>query len=162
MTQAASATVLTSAPDPSVFGQGKILTATVSAVAPGAGTPTGTVSFFDGATLLGTGTLSGGTASFTTGGLSVGAHSLTAVYGGDGDFVGSTSPVDSQSVVKGSSSTVVTVAPDPTVFGQAKTFTATVTAVAPASGTPSGTVTFFIGGIPQPPVALVGGVATLT
>ncbi|MFR9791020.1 Ig-like domain repeat protein [Streptomyces sp. MB22_4] len=162
VTQAASATALTSAPDPSVFGQAKTLTATVTAVAPGAGTPTGTVTFFDGATPLGTGTLIAGTATLTTSALAVGAHSLTAVYGGDADFTGSTSPVDSQSVVKGSSSTVVTVAPDPSVFGQAKTLTATVSAVAPASGTPTGTVTFFIGGIPQAPVPLVGGVATLT
>ncbi|MFI1405754.1 Ig-like domain-containing protein, partial [Streptomyces griseofuscus] len=162
VTQAATTTALASAPDPSVFGQGKVLTAVVSAVAPGVGMPSGTVSFFDGATLLGTGTLSGGTATFTVAGLSVGAHALTAVYGGDADFAGSVSPVDSQSVVKGSTSTVVTVAPEPSVFGQPKTLTATVSAVAPASGTPSGTVTFFIGGIPQAPVPLVGGVATLT
>ncbi|MER6334871.1 Ig-like domain repeat protein, partial [Streptomyces sp. NPDC001034] len=162
VTQAASATALTSAPDPSVFGQAKTLTATVTAVAPGAGVPTGTVSFFDGATLLGTGTLSGGVATLTTSALAVGAHALTAVYGGDTEFTGSTSPVDSQSVVKGSSSTAVSTAPEPSVFGQAKTLTATVSAVAPASGTPTGTVTFFIGGIPQAPVPLVGGVATLT
>ncbi|MFD1275555.1 Ig-like domain-containing protein [Streptomyces kaempferi] len=79
---AATTTVLTSAPDPSVFGQGKVLTATVAVVSPGAGVPSGTVSFFDGATLLGTGTLSGGVATFATATLSVGSHALTAVYGG--------------------------------------------------------------------------------
>ncbi|MFG2525879.1 Ig-like domain-containing protein, partial [Streptomyces sp. NPDC048527] len=159
---AATSTNLTSAPDPSVFGQAKTLTATVAVVAPGAGTPTGTVTFFDGATLLGSGTLSGGVATFTTSGLSVGSHALTAVYNGNANLTGSTSPVDTQSVVKASSATAINVSPDPTVFGQSKALTATVTAVAPGAGTPTGTVTFFIGGIPQAPVPLVGGVATLT
>ncbi|MDV9203199.1 Ig-like domain-containing protein, partial [Streptomyces sp. Wh19] len=59
-------------PDPSVFGEVKTLTATVAVVAPGAGTPGGTVDFFDGATLLGTGTLSGGVATFTTSTLAIG------------------------------------------------------------------------------------------
>src|SRR5262249_61632998 len=71
-------TALTSAPSPSVFGQATTLTATVTA--PGSGTPTGTVAFFDGATLLGTGTLTGGTATFTTTALSTGAHTLTASF----------------------------------------------------------------------------------
>ncbi|MFD1275556.1 Ig-like domain-containing protein [Streptomyces kaempferi] len=82
MNAAATTTVLTSAPDPSVFGQGKVLTATVTVVAPGTGVPSGTVSFFDGATLLGTGTLAGGVATFTTATLNAGSHPLTAVYGG--------------------------------------------------------------------------------
>jgi hypothetical protein len=81
-----------------VFGQAKTLTATVAAVPPGAGTPTGTVSFFDGATLLGTGTLAGGIATLTTSTLAVGSHSLTAVYNGSSNFTGSTSPVDTQTV----------------------------------------------------------------
>ncbi|MDV9203194.1 Ig-like domain-containing protein, partial [Streptomyces sp. Wh19] len=61
-------------------------------MAPGAGTPTGTVDFFDGATLLGTGTLSGGVATFTTSTLAIGTHPLTAVYNGDANFTSSTSP----------------------------------------------------------------------
>ncbi|MEV6748357.1 Ig-like domain-containing protein, partial [Streptomyces sp. NPDC051080] len=57
-----------------------------------------TVSFFDGATLLGTTALSGGVATFTTSTLAVGIHSLTAVYNGSGNFNISTSPVDTQTV----------------------------------------------------------------
>ncbi|MFE2750353.1 Ig-like domain-containing protein, partial [Streptomyces scopuliridis] len=117
VTKAATTTALTSAPDPSVFGEAKTLTATVAAVPPGAGTPTGTVSFFDGATLLGTGTLSGGVATFTTSALSVGSHLLTAVYSGDTSFMGSTSPVDTQTVTKAATTTALTSAPDPSVFG---------------------------------------------
>ncbi|MDF3294442.1 Ig-like domain-containing protein, partial [Streptomyces sp. RB6PN23] len=133
----------------------------MTAISPGAGTPTGTVSFFDGATLLGTGTLSGGVATFSTTTLATGSHSLTAVYNGDTNFSGSTSPVDTQTVGKASTTTTANSSPNPSVFGQPVTLTATVAAVAPGAGTPTGTVTFFIGGIPQAPVTLSGGVATL-
>ena len=75
-----------------------VITATITPVAPGAGTPTGSVSFFDGATLLGTGTLSVGVATFTTSTLSVASHAVTAVYAGDTNFAGSTSPVDTHPV----------------------------------------------------------------
>ncbi|MFJ1884867.1 beta strand repeat-containing protein, partial [Streptomyces sp. NPDC088137] len=162
VTKASTATALTSVPDPSVFGQVKTLTATVAAVAPGAGTPTGTVSFFDGATLLGTSSLSGGVATLSVSSLGAGSHSLTAVYNGSGNFNISTSPVDTQTVTKASTTTTASSSPNPSVFGQPVTLTATVVAVAPGSGTPTGTVTFFIGGIPQAPATLSGGVATLT
>ncbi|MFJ5275105.1 beta strand repeat-containing protein, partial [Streptomyces sp. NPDC088358] len=155
-------TTLTSAPDPSVFGEGKVLTATVTVVAPGVGSPTGTVSFFDGATLIGTGTLAAGVATFTTSTLSVGSHSLTAVYGGSGDFNGSTSPVDAQTVSAADTTTTLTSAPDPSSFGEGKVLTATVTAVAPGAGVPSGTVSFFDGATLVGTGTLAGGVATLT
>jgi YVTN family beta-propeller protein len=160
--QASTATVLTSAPDPSVFGQAKILTATVAAVAPGSGTPAGTVSFLDGATLLGIAGLSGGVATLTTSSLVPGAHSLTAVYGGSAAFAGSTSPVDAQTVNQASTTTLLTSAPDPSTSGQVKTLTATVTAVAPGAGTRSGTVSFFDGATLLATTALSGGVATST
>jgi hypothetical protein len=50
-----------------------------------------TVSFMKGKTVLGTGTLSGGSATFTTSALKVGTTTVTAVYGGDSSFSGSTS-----------------------------------------------------------------------
>jgi hypothetical protein len=53
----------------------------------------------DGTTKLGTGTLSGGTATFTTSTLGDGVHSITAVYGGDTNFAASNSSVLSQTVV---------------------------------------------------------------
>jgi sugar lactone lactonase YvrE len=77
-------------------GQPITLTATVKPV--GIGTPTGGVSFYNGATLLGTGTLSGGVASFSTT-LSAGSQSLTAVYTGDANFTGNSSPTLAQLVV---------------------------------------------------------------
>ena len=77
--------------NPSVFGQSVTFTATVKAVAPGSGTPTGAVTFLDGSTTLGTGTLdASGVASFSTSTLSVGEHSITAAYGGNAFDKGST------------------------------------------------------------------------
>jgi hypothetical protein len=59
---------------------------------PGSGVPTGSVTFMDGSTTLGTGTLNGtGVATFSTATLALGAHSVTAVYGGDANNAGSTS-----------------------------------------------------------------------
>jgi hypothetical protein len=76
-------------------GQPVTFTAQVTAAAPGAGTPTGTVTFMDGSTALGTVslTMSGGapTASLTTSSLAAGAHSITVVYNGDGNFLGGSS-----------------------------------------------------------------------
>jgi RHS repeat-associated protein len=51
------------------------------------------VTFNDGATVLGTGTIAAGQASLATSFATVGAHSLTAVYGGDANNLGSTSAV---------------------------------------------------------------------
>src|SRR5439155_6324407 len=58
-----------------------------AAVASGAGTPTGTVTFYDSTTIIGTGTLDDtGQARFTASSLSGGSHTITASYGGDGNF----------------------------------------------------------------------------
>ena len=74
--------------------------ATVSATAPGAGNRTGTVTFMEGAATLGTGTVNAATglATFSTSGLAVGSHDITAVYNGDGNFSGSTSSAFTQVV----------------------------------------------------------------
>jgi hypothetical protein len=136
----------------------------VGSVAPGAGTPTGTVTFFDGGSSIGTGTLSGGVASFTTSGLVVGSHAITASYGGDGDFNGSSGSLSGnpQQVNKADTSTAVTSSVNPSVFGQSVRFTATVGSVAPGAGTPTGTVTFFDGGSSIGTGTLSGGVASFT
>jgi hypothetical protein len=81
-------TTLTASPSPAGYGQTVTLVATVT----GAGA-TGTVKFYDGATLLGTGTLNAGSPDQAT--LTVtlgrGQHSLSAVYNGDANNTGSTS-----------------------------------------------------------------------
>jgi hypothetical protein len=85
---------------PVPLGSHEVFTATVSPngiVEPGSSTPapTGTVSFFDGTTLLGTVNVSAfmgsSFASFPTGGLPIGSHEITAVYNGDHNHPASTS-----------------------------------------------------------------------
>jgi hypothetical protein len=85
---ATTTTALTSSAESSVYGQITTLTAGVMVNAPGAGVPTGTVTFQDGATIVGTATLNAaGTASFTTSALNMGSHTITATYQGDGNFL---------------------------------------------------------------------------
>lgn len=92
-------TTLMSSLNPSTDGEPVTFTAVVT---PSAGAiPAGeTVSFMMGTTVLGTGTLSGGSASFTTSTLKVGTTAVKAVYGGDSNFNGSTSKVLKQVVKK--------------------------------------------------------------
>src|SRR5208337_626412 len=97
--QAATKTVLTSSPNPSNSGQPVTFTAMVSSNS-GAPADGESVSFMKGKTPLGTGTLNGGSAIFTTSSLKVGTNSITAVYGGDSGFAGSKSKPVKQVVEK--------------------------------------------------------------
>ena len=97
-------TTVASSPNPSAYGGSVTFTATV-ARSSGTNTPTGTVSIKDGATAIcTTGILSGSggtaTASCAVSTLAVSGspHSITAVYGGDANFTGSTSVAISQTV----------------------------------------------------------------
>jgi hypothetical protein len=69
-----------------IYGVSETLTATLVVDKTDLPTATGSVAFYDGATLLGTEELASNTATFTTGALSVGSHVITAVYTGDGNF----------------------------------------------------------------------------
>ncbi|HZP64731.1 MAG TPA: Ig-like domain repeat protein, partial [Rudaea sp.] len=150
-------------PSPSVFGQSVTFTATVTATPPAVGTPTGTVTFLDNGSSIGTGTLSGGVATLTTGALAVGStHSITAQYGGDSNFGTSTSSALPYTVNQDGTTTALNANPNPSMFNQNVTFTATVTATAPGAGTPTGTVTFKDGSTTLGPGTLTGGVATFS
>jgi hypothetical protein len=100
----------------------------------------GTVTFKQGQTVLGTGILTGGQATFSTSSLSAGSLNIVAVYGGDAQYASSTSTAITQTVNKAATTTVLVSAPNPSSVGQSVTFTATVTSSTGA--TPSGTVTF--------------------
>jgi hypothetical protein len=90
--KAATTNALSVAVDPFGFTDAVVLTATVAPVAPGAGVPTGTVTFFEGGKILGTAQLdSNGQAGVFLERFPPGAHTVTAVYSGDGDFMTSTS-----------------------------------------------------------------------
>ncbi|MGW7690109.1 Ig-like domain repeat protein [Streptomyces asiaticus] len=162
--RAATSTTVASSPDPSVTGQTVTLTATVASLLPGAGIPTGTVtfSFGDGAPTV-TAPLSGGTATTThayttrTGG----PFTVTATYNGDANYTTSTG-TDTQTVGRAATTTAVVSAPDPSAIGQSVTLTATVASVSPGAGTPTGTVTFSFGdGTSNSTATLSGGVATV-
>jgi Bacterial Ig-like domain (group 3)/Matrixin/Right handed beta helix region len=141
-----SLAALSSSASASVFGQPVTFTAVVRAANPTDGTPDGTVTFYDGSTALGTGTLNlSGLAAYTTSAfqLSIGGQPITAVYSGDANFATSTSAVLSQTVSKDSTTTAVSSSANSSNFGQTLTFTASATANAPGSGTPTGSVDFF-------------------
>ena len=160
MNPAATTTAVVGAPNPSVFGEQVTFTATVTVTPPGAGTPAGSVTFRDGATMLGTVPLSGNQATLMTA-LAVGPHAITAEYLGNASFAGSTSPIFTQTVNPAATTTAVVGAPNPSVFGEQVTFTATVTVTPPGAGTPAGLVTFRDGATGLGTVMLIGGQATL-
>jgi hypothetical protein len=87
---------LSSSNNPAVTQTAVTFTANVSSTV---GTPSGSVSFLDGTTSLGQGSLAAGVATLATSSLSDGSHSITAVYSGDTNFVAVTSAALSQSIV---------------------------------------------------------------
>jgi ELWxxDGT repeat protein len=95
-------TKVTSSANPSIVQHTVTFTAVVSASAPGAGTPTGMVTFKDGSIVLGAGRLQVvagmDQATFSTAKLSVGTHTITATYAGDNAYAGSASPALVQTV----------------------------------------------------------------
>ncbi|WP_175437827.1 Ig-like domain-containing protein, partial [Streptomyces sp. WMMB 322] len=160
---AGTSTAVAGAPDPSVVGESVTFTATVSAVSPGSGTPMGSVVFdFGDGNVSAPVPLSGGVATISHAYATVGGSpfTVTATYGGSANFSGS-SGVDSHVVNAAGTSTAVVGAPDPSVVGESVTFTATVSAVSPGGGTPTGSVVFDFGdGNLSGPVPLVSGAAS--
>jgi uncharacterized repeat protein (TIGR03803 family) len=157
LAMAPTTTTLSSSPNPSTYGQEVVFVATATS---SAGTPPDgeTVSFMKGKTVLGTGTSSAGSASFTTSTLKVRTNAIKAVYAGGSYFAGSTSKAVSQVVSKATTTTALASSQNPSNFGQSVTFTATVTPE--FSGTPTGTVTFNNGSTKLGTVSLSGGVAS--
>ena len=162
--------VLSSDNNPSNFGQQVTFTASTSPVAPGAGSPTGSVAFSD--TVSGATVSVGGctavpitaqVATCVTSALPVLAagHKISARYNGDANYLASTSAQFSQTVNKAATGTALSVTPASAVSGQ----TVTLTALASSSSgaTPSGSVQFLdgasnLGG----PVALSIGAASIS
>jgi len=135
VTVGATTVTLTSNKNPAVLGAAVTFTATVSP-----STATGSVTFLDGTTSIGSGTLHTGTATLTVTTLSGGGHSITANYSGDSNYLGSTSAPLTQSIGTLTSSITVTPTDSVVAWGQSVTFTVTV-----SPSTATGTVTFFDG-----------------
>ena len=148
----ATTTALTSSSNPSVFGGSVVFTATVARTS-GTGTPTGTVNFYtctsatncspSPSTLLGSGTLSSGKATYSTSSLPVGNTYVEAVYQGvAGSYGSSTSNIVTQVVNLIGTTTSLASAPNPSTVGGSVAFTATVARTS-GTGTPTGSVNFY-------------------
>lgn len=143
--KASTTTAISSSSIQSVVGQLVTFTAKISVTSPGAGTPSGTVDFFDNTTQtdLGQVTLANNQATLAISTLTVASHNITATYRGDSNFQGSSDSSLNQTVNPANTTTTISTSLTPSVFGLNVTFTATVNLVAPGSGTLSGTVDFF-------------------
>src|ERR1700733_6767900 len=139
VTLAPTATKVVTSKTPAPFGHPVTFTAAVTS---SYGSPAGTVTFFDGSSVIGNGTISSGNAVFTTSTLSLGTHSIKAVYAGAGNFATSTSTFISQVVSQATTATALSSSANPSAFGANVTFTATVTS---NGGAPTGAVTFKLG-----------------
>ncbi len=129
---------VTSAP----FNQSFTLTATLSSVAPGAGTPTGTVVFFrNGQSVAEVGLNGSGVATYTVpAGLAVGSYTFTAQYGGDTNFLPSFTDRPYAVTAKATTTTITGSSVNPSALGASVNFTYSV-ATSPTDTTPTGTVT---------------------
>ena len=153
---AATTTKLLSSPNPSTYGQAVTFTAVITS---GLGAPPygETITLMKGTTILGTGALSGGSASFTISTLPVATNPIKAMYGGDSKFGSSTSQALKQVVNKATTTTTLTSSQNPSNSGQSVTFTASVTPQFTA--TVHGTVTFYDGTTALKTASLIGGTA---
>jgi hypothetical protein len=160
VTRAASSAALAASPNPSATGQTVSFAATVTPQA--GGTATGTVTFTDGATLLGSSPVVGNAAALSVSTLAAGAHTIVAAYGGDSNVLGATSAALSQTVTASTSNattTTITTSVNPAYVTQPITYTALV---ASSGGVPGGIVTFKQGTATLSTVPFTGGVASYT
>jgi hypothetical protein len=149
--KAPASVALASSKNPSTSGQGVTFTATLTP-----NSATGTVQFLDGSTALGSATIAGGSGALSLSTLAAGAHSITAVYSGDANYLTGTSPVLTQTVNKAPTSVALASSKNPAPSGQSVTLTATVS---PSSAT--GTVQFLDGTTVLGSAAVNGGLAAL-
>src|SRR5207244_3268470 len=129
--QDATTTNVSSSITPSLFGQPVTFIATVTAAAPGSGTPSGAVQFQINGNNLGTPVgLNGGQAtSIATTTLTAGSYGIKTIYSGDANFGGSTGTL-TQTVNQDATTLALSSSAAASVFAQAVTFTATVAAIA--------------------------------
>jgi uncharacterized protein YycO len=158
ITSATTITSMASSQNPASTDQSIAFTATVSGQFGGAAA--GSVTFFSGSQTLGTASLSGNRAILTTSFTTAGTYSIFAKYNGDGNNSGSTSSTLSQ-VIRTATTTMLASSLNPSLAGQAVTFTANVTSTV---GTPPNgeLVTFKNGSAVLGAAPLSGGTTSLT
>jgi hypothetical protein len=128
-------------------------------VAGGPATPTGSVTFKEGTTILGNVSLVNGKASFATTFTKKGTNSIVASYSGDQNYKAKNSSLLKQVVEQYATTTALASSLNPSSYGHAVTLAATVSSAGP---TPTGTVTFKNGSASLGSASLVGGVAKIT
>ncbi len=138
-----TATALASSVNPAQLNQSVTFSATVTS---GFGSPTGSVTFMNGSSVLGVSALNGSSqATYTTNALPAGGSLITALYGGDAHYSASTSSSLNEVVnlaAPAATTTTLAASSGQSIYGTPVTFTATVTS---GSGSPAGMVTFFVG-----------------
>ena len=147
-------TTLSSSLNPSSYGEEITFTAVVAPVPPD-GEP---VTFMQGSTTLGTGTLSGGTATLMTSALLPHTYTIKAIYTSDGTYGSSTSNAVKQVVDQAPTATTLASSPNPSGTAQSVTFTATVASEVSGTPTPTGNVSFYNGSAKLGTVALSSGI----
>lgn len=159
ITKASTNITLTSTPTMQYVGVAVTLKAVIASAT--TGTPTGSVTFFDNGTAIGTVTVTAGVAHISTSSLSLGTHVIFMTYTGDVNFLNG-------SVSASTGAATITVSPDPDftlattsgtyaaktiVPGDSATFNFTVTPVGGAFTSP---IAFTVSGLPN------GATGTLT
>ncbi|NHA00314.1 hypothetical protein G5V59_09905 [Nocardioides sp. W3-2-3] len=144
---AGTTVALVASPSPSLQDQEVRLTASVAALSPGSGSPTGTVDFAANGESIGSAPLSGGSAVLEVSDLAPGSYQLTATYAGDDDYTGSAASPISHTVIEGTAvvatTTTLSSSADPSTYGDLITFRAEVAA---GDSSPHGTVQFSVDG----------------
>lgn len=146
--------LLGASPASAQYGAAVNFTAYFSTSSP---TPTGAVEFYDGTSSLGSININpSGIATLSNSVLSVGAHSITAVYSGDSNYLGSTAAPLSESIYAAPTTIGLATSGTPVNHGTSVTFTATI------SSGPSGVLTFHDGNSVLGAATISAGVATFT
>ena len=152
-----SLAVTSTSPNPSIARANVHFIATITPLQGIA--PTGSITFLDGTTVLGTGTISGTTATFDITTLSVGNHQIIASYPGSATTEPLNSPPYPQAINAAGTSITITSSANPATFGTPLTLTATAASTA---GSLTGTVIFEDSGVSIGQATLSGGIATFT
>lgn len=134
------------------------LSVAVVATVTGAGSPTGTVTFYEGSTQLGTATLSGATALLMLSSYPQGSHTFTAIYSGDTNNMSVRSAAATMSIVKAATTLSVSSSTTSPAAAQSVTLTATLSGAI----SPTGIVTFKDGGTVLGTAAISGTTAVFT
>lgn len=148
-------------PSPTSLLQFSTETLTATITSNTTGVPTGTASFYNGSTLLGTSSLnSSGVATFVSATLGVGSYNLTAVYNGDGNYATSTSSASSFAVNPDPEDFELSVGSSSVAIASGSTVQTTIY-VTPTN-TLADTLTFSCSGLPQYATCTFGPPSTLT